>query len=416
MENVESAFGPADRIGQLTMRLLDLEDSRDKLELYGTARPVARRSVRAARGVHDWSETRRRCCRLTEAKRQKARAARGRPFACNSERGGGMCSPAAQFCGEGGSPSRARTLVSCPECRRSPHSRRPAAAPRSTRPRGSRRFSLPSSRRSVRPPRRASIPPTTRPSTASTTNGRSCSRSTSSRPSSTIRAPSVPSPRRTRSTTSSRWAALPLLALSVTAFPEELPTEMLGEMLAGADEAVRAAGAILAGGHTIRDDEPKYGLAVVGTVHPDRDLAEERCEARRRSVPHEAARHRARPPGAAGRSRARRRARRRGRRDEDANRAAADALRPFAPNAVTDVTGFGLLGHAHEMASRSGVRVVLDAGGAAGAPRGARAGRGRGAHGRRPAQPRVRGPARRRRPPQRPPRRWRTTRRRRAAS
>ena len=57
----------------------------------------------------------------------------------------------------------------------------------------------------------------------------------------------------------------PLLALSVTAFPEELPVEVLGEMLAGADERVRAAGAILAGGHTIRDAEPKYGLAVVGT-------------------------------------------------------------------------------------------------------------------------------------------------------
>ena len=44
------------------------------------------------------------------------------------------------------------------------------------------------------------------------------------------------------------------------------------------------------------------------------------------------------------------------------NRDAADALRPFSPNAVTDVTGFGLLGHVHELASRSGVRAVLDAG------------------------------------------------------
>ncbi len=43
------------------------------------------------------------------------------------------------------------------------------------------------------------------------------------------------------------------------------------------------------------------------------------------------------------------------------NRDAADALRPFEPNAVTDVTGFGLLGHAHEMAERSGVRIELDA-------------------------------------------------------
>ena len=60
----------------------------------------------------------------------------------------------------------------------------------------------------------------------------------------------------------------PLLALSVAAFPEELASELVGAVFAGADEQVRAAGAILAGGHTIRDTEPKYGLAVVGTVHP----------------------------------------------------------------------------------------------------------------------------------------------------
>src|SRR3954471_16162469 len=60
----------------------------------------------------------------------------------------------------------------------------------------------------------------------------------------------------------------PLLALSVAAFPEELPTEVLAAVFAAADEQVRAAGALLAGGHTIRDGEPKYGLAVVGTVHP----------------------------------------------------------------------------------------------------------------------------------------------------
>src|SRR5204862_1881258 len=61
---------------------------------------------------------------------------------------------------------------------------------------------------------------------------------------------------------------VPLLALSIAAFPESLPTEVLGAVFAAAAEQVRAAGAILAGGHTIRDDEPKYGLAVVGTVHP----------------------------------------------------------------------------------------------------------------------------------------------------
>src|SRR5690348_16179045 len=61
----------------------------------------------------------------------------------------------------------------------------------------------------------------------------------------------------------------PLLALSIAAFPEELPIDVLASVFRAADEQVRAAGAILAGGHTIRDDEPKYGLAVVGTVHPD---------------------------------------------------------------------------------------------------------------------------------------------------
>src|SRR6266550_1484649 len=61
----------------------------------------------------------------------------------------------------------------------------------------------------------------------------------------------------------------PLLALSIAAFPEELPTEILASIFAAADRQVRAAGALLAGGHTIRDAEPKYGLEVVGTVHPD---------------------------------------------------------------------------------------------------------------------------------------------------
>src|SRR5438132_6858339 len=62
---------------------------------------------------------------------------------------------------------------------------------------------------------------------------------------------------------------VPLLALSVAAFPEELPMETVAAVFAAADEQVRAAGALLAGGHTIRDAEPKYGLAVVGTVHPN---------------------------------------------------------------------------------------------------------------------------------------------------
>src|SRR5689334_24088584 len=61
----------------------------------------------------------------------------------------------------------------------------------------------------------------------------------------------------------------PLPALAISAFPQELPMELLAAIFAAADAQVRAAGGLLAGGHTIRDAEPKYGLAVVGTVHPD---------------------------------------------------------------------------------------------------------------------------------------------------
>jgi selenide,water dikinase len=153
----------------------------------------------------------------------------------------------------------------------------------------------------------------------------------------------------------------PLLALSVTAFPEELPVEMLGEVLAGADERVRAAGAILAGGHTIRDAEPKYGLAVVGIVHPDRIWP--KAGARPGDVLFltkrlgtgivlQAHRDGLDPAGSLDAAIASMR---------ELNRASADVVRPFEPNAVTDVTGFGLLGHVHELASRSGVRAIIDA-------------------------------------------------------
>jgi selenide,water dikinase len=153
----------------------------------------------------------------------------------------------------------------------------------------------------------------------------------------------------------------PLLALSVTAFPEELPIEVLGAVLAGAEEVVGAAGAVLAGGHTIRDSEPKYGLAVVGTVHPDGVWTKSGArpgDALFLTKPLgtglilQAQREGRAPAGALEAAVVAMRA---------LNRDAADALRPFGPTAVTDVTGFGLLGHAHELAERSGVRVRLDA-------------------------------------------------------
>ncbi|MBI3745579.1 MAG: selenide, water dikinase SelD, partial [Chloroflexi bacterium] len=63
-----------------------------------------------------------------------------------------------------------------------------------------------------------------------------------------------------------------LFALSIAAFPEDLPRETLAAIFEGASAKVREAGGSLAGGHTIRDPEPKYGLAVIGAAHPDRLL------------------------------------------------------------------------------------------------------------------------------------------------
>ena len=153
---------------------------------------------------------------------------------------------------------------------------------------------------------------------------------------------------------------VPLLALSIAAFPEELPTEMLAAIFAAADEQVRAAGGLLAGGHTIRDSEPKYGLAVVGTVRPDGIWPKNGAR------PGDAL-FLTKPlgtglimtgykKGLAGDMQLTRAIRWM----RTLNKDAADALRGSEPNAVTDVTGFGLFGHAHEVADRSGVRVRLE--------------------------------------------------------
>ena len=153
----------------------------------------------------------------------------------------------------------------------------------------------------------------------------------------------------------------PLLALSVTAFPEELPTAMLGDLLAAAAAKVREAGALLAGGHTIRDSEPKYGLAVVGTVHPDGVWT--KSGARPGDVL-----LLTKPLGTGLILQAAREGRDVGgalvlavEQMKTLNGAAAEATRAYRPHAVTDVTGFGLFGHAHETAERSGVRIRLNA-------------------------------------------------------
>src|SRR5438477_2122918 len=143
----------------------------------------------------------------------------------------------------------------------------------------------------------------------------------------------------------------PLLALSVAAFPEELALETVRAVFDGAERQVRAAGALLAGGHTIRDAEPKYGLAVVGTVHP------EGIWPKAGAKPGDAL-FLTKPLGTAlvlgGAKRGLAELADAVQWMRTLNRDAADVLRKLGPSAVTDVTGFGLLGHAHEMAIRAG--------------------------------------------------------------
>jgi selenide,water dikinase len=152
----------------------------------------------------------------------------------------------------------------------------------------------------------------------------------------------------------------PMLALSIAAFPEELPMEMLARIFAAADEQVRASGGLLAGGHTIRDDEPKYGLAVVGTVHPDGIWTKASAQ------PGDAL-YLTKPlgtglimtghkNGAIGTQQLERAVGWM----KTLNKDAAEVLRSQKVNAVTDVTGFGLFGHVREMAERSGVRIRLE--------------------------------------------------------
>ncbi len=152
----------------------------------------------------------------------------------------------------------------------------------------------------------------------------------------------------------------PLLALSIAAFPEELPMQMLAEIFAAADRQVRAAGGLLAGGHTIRDAEPKYGLAVVGTAHPNGIWPKN--GARPGDVL-----FLTKPLGTGLIMSGYKRGDAGTQQLERAigwmrtlNDQAADVLRGNEPHAVTDVTGFGLFGHAHEVAERSGVRILLE--------------------------------------------------------
>jgi selenide,water dikinase len=154
-----------------------------------------------------------------------------------------------------------------------------------------------------------------------------------------------------------------LFALSIAAFPEALPPATLRAILDGASSKVREAGGILAGGHTIRDAEPKYGLAVVGAAHPDRLLRKGGAQAgdvliltkRLGTGLLVSGRRQARPEATDAALAAAIDGMR------QLNRAAAEVLVAAGGRGATDVTGFGLLGHGLEMARGSGTRFVFEA-------------------------------------------------------
>ncbi len=165
----------------------------------------------------------------------------------------------------------------------------------------------------------------------------------------------------------------PLCVLNIVGFPDnDLPTEILGEILRGGSERVSAAGAVVAGGHTVRDTEIKYGLSVTGVVHPDRILTNGGAQVGDVLV--------LTKPIGSGVLTSAAKADKIGQADlaqaidvmADLNAGACESMLELAAgtdgdpktggvHAVTDITGFGLLGHTHEMAEASDVTVEITA-------------------------------------------------------
>ncbi|VBB07516.1 selenophosphate synthetase [Lucifera butyrica] len=152
----------------------------------------------------------------------------------------------------------------------------------------------------------------------------------------------------------------PVTAMNLVAFPVcRLPGEVLLEILRGGQAKVMEAGAVIAGGHTIEDSEPKYGLSVTGLVHPDKVWTNAGAregdgliltKAIGTGVLTTAARADMFAEGVTAAVESM----------KTLNRKAAEILQSFTVHACTDVTGFSLMGHMHEMAMASGLAAEVD--------------------------------------------------------
>jgi selenide,water dikinase len=154
----------------------------------------------------------------------------------------------------------------------------------------------------------------------------------------------------------------PVTALAIAAFPEDLDPAVIGAVLRGGSDKAREAGINVIGGHTIKDDEPKYGLSVTGVVHPERVWRNSTARAGDVLFLTKAL-------GTGILTTARRSDRIADAAMEPAiasmtalNRAAAQAASGFDVHAATDVTGFGLAGHLLEMLRGAGVGASIDSG------------------------------------------------------
>ncbi|WP_295859020.1 selenide, water dikinase SelD [uncultured Oscillibacter sp.] len=151
----------------------------------------------------------------------------------------------------------------------------------------------------------------------------------------------------------------PKLCLNIMAVPESMPKEAVHQMLRGGYDKVYEAGALITGGHSILDDEPKYGLCVTGFVHPEKMLTNSGARpgdvllltkpiglgvlttAQKADM--------LSPEGLALAHRLM----------TTLNKSARDAMVKYEVHACTDVTGFGLLGHGYEMAQGSDVSMTI---------------------------------------------------------
>lgn len=151
----------------------------------------------------------------------------------------------------------------------------------------------------------------------------------------------------------------PVTALNLVAFPCSLDLGILREILAGGQSKIEEAGARLCGGHSVQDDEPKYGLSVTGFVEEDKLVRNAGAKVGDALVL-------TKPLGLGILTTALKRSLVSEADIEDAvstasllNRSARDAMRDISPSAATDVTGYGFLGHLSEMLEASGVGAVV---------------------------------------------------------